>query len=410
MAEAPPLRPAVRSAGVAVLVLTLGALAAPALALAPPERVLRDRMLAAGLDRVEPLDAAGRTVSGLLPGEGELTVLLLAGCGPDGETSRDAALLAAADLARTPRRHTLEVLLCAGGDEGPATARRAAEGWLSQHPTAAARDAVLAALHLELDDTGGGSAIGLLLAGTGPQGRRLPPAWLAHAVLLGARAGGDSLAIGDPHWPLMGQLLGRLARPRVASGAGSLLAAGVPALTIVGGGRDAGWPAIVAGVARRLDSLAGRPRADDAYLVLAGRVWSRRDLYWAGLAVWVALVASGLPGAWRGTGSRQRRRRGRRYLPGFVLLAPAALLTLLPLRRAAARRVGRWAAALPAALFAGYWAAALALGRVALSPARPLQLALLVAGVVLAVGQVGRGRATSSASSRTARSHSSAVL
>ena len=67
----------------------------------------------------------------------------------------------------------------------------------------------------------------------------------------------------------------------------------------------------------------------------------------------MALVAAGLPGGWRGAGGDARRRRGRRYLPGFalrmlflvallvepvatlVLLAPAALSTQLPLRGAA---------------------------------------------------------------------------
>ncbi len=387
--------------------LAVGALAAPAAALAPPQRVLADRMVAAGLDRVEPVDLAGPAVRGSLVGEGELTVLLFAGCGPGAEASRDAALLATADLARTPRRHTLEVVACAGGGTEPETATFGAEAWLARQPGTAARDAVLAALHLEPGEAGGSGGAGLLLAAADAR-RRLPPAWLAHAVLTGGRAGGAGLAIGDLRWPLMGQLLGRHARSRAGSGAEPFLAAGVPALTLAGGGPEAGWPAALAGVVRRLDSLAGRPRDDDVYLALGGRVWSRRDLYWAGLAAWVALIAGGLPGAWRGAGGRQRRRRGRRYLPGFVfrmlflvalltepvatlvLLAPAALLTPLPLGRPAAVRVGRVLAAVPAALFAGSWGLALFAGRVGLWPAQPARLALVIGGVVLAVWLVGR--------------------
>lgn len=392
------------------LALCLAAPAAPGRALATAERVLSDRMRAAGLERVEATEDRGSVVRGHLPGEGGSTVLLFAGCGPAGEASRDVALLAVADLARTPRRHTLQVVACAGGGAAPGAAERAAAGWLALHPLAAERDGVLAALHLEVDGQGGSRAVGLMQAGDGSRGRRLPPAWLAHAVLGGARAAGGELAIGDRRWPLMGQLLGRHGRLRAASGAGPFLAAGVPALTLAGGGPESRWPALVAAAVRRIDSLAGRPREDDVYLVLAGRVWSRRDLYWAGLAIFVALVATGLPGAWRGAGSGQRRRRGRRYLPGFLfrmvflaalllapattqaMLAPAALLTLLPPRRMVVVVAARLLAALPAALFGGYWAVALVAGRVALWPAQPFRLALVIGGVALAVTLVGRPR------------------
>ncbi len=367
-----------------------------------------DRMRSAGLEGVERLSASAPAVRGFLPGDGELRVLLFAGCGPGAEASRDAALGAAADLARTPRRHTLELVLCPAGGAGPTSARRAAGSWLDLHPATEARNAVLAALHLETGERPGGGGVGLLLAATSQDGRRVPPAWLAHAALTVARRAGGGLGIGDLRWPLMGQLLGRHGRLRATSGAEPFLAAGVPALTFAGRGPEAGWPALLAGTVRRLDTLAGRPRNDDVYLALGDRVWARRDLYWVGLAVWVALVAGGLPGAWRGAGGGQRRQRGRRYLPGFafrmlflgalllapattlVLLAPAALLIPVSLRRPTAVRLGRALAALPAVLFAGYWIVALAAGRLALWPAQPLRLALVIGGVVLAVSLVGR--------------------
>ena len=216
----------------------------------------------------------------------------------------------------------------------------------------------------------------------------------------------------------MGQLLGRHGRLRALSGAEPFLAAGLPALTLAGGGAEAGWPAILAATVRRLDALAGRPRDDDVYLALGGRVWTRRDLYWAGLAIWGALVVAGLPGPWRGAASRVRRRRGRRYLPGFgfrvlflaallsapvatlALAAPACLLTLAPARwgRPAFLRL---LAVVPTLVFAGYWAVALLDGRVAVWPAQPLRLALVMGAVVLAamaIGSRGRGDAPPRAS------------
>ena len=391
-------------------------------------------MGAAGLDRVERLAGAGGAARGALPGEEGLCVLLFVGCGATGDEAAagaTAALAAVDDLARTPRRHTLEVVLCAPTDEStpgrvssesvspdralPASGR-AARAWLSLHPEAAVRGRVLAALDLE-GVAAGGPSTALPAAGSGPGGLRLTPAWLVHAALTGARASGAGLAygghpeavIGRPLGPLLGQLVARFARPRVSSGAATLLADGVPALTLAGEG-PGDWPLVLAAVVRRLDGLAGRPRDDDACLAVGGRVWSRRDLYWVGLAVWVALLATGLPGRWRGAGGEQRRRRGRRYLPGFalrmlflllllltpaatlVLVAPAALLTLAPLHRRVVLRLGRLLAVAPAAAFAGYWLAEVIAGRVAAWPAEPLRLALVLIGVVLAVCQIGRPR------------------
>ena len=76
----------------------------------------------------------------------------------------------------------------------------------------------------------------------------------------------------------------------------------------------------------------------------------------------------------------------------LVLLVPVAVLTLVPVRRRTAVRVVRGLAGLPAVLFAGYGALALAAGRVALWPAQPLRLALVIVVVVLAVFLIGRSR------------------
>ena len=387
------------------------AAAAPGWSLTPPAKDLEERMRAAGLERVASLGESGPQVRGLLVGEGEQAVLLFAGCGPGGEAARRAALIAIGDLARTPRRHTLEVVLCPAGGASADRARLAAESWLALHPEREERQAVLAALHLEPGALAAGGAAGLLRAAEGPDGRRLPPAWLAHVALEGARAAGSRLAIGDPRWPLPGQLLGRHGRARTATGAEAFLAAGMPALTLAGEGPRSGWASLLAATVRRLDALAGRPRDDDVYLALGGRVWSRRDLYWAGLGVFVALVVGGLPGRWRGTASDQRQARGRRYLPGFLLrmlflalaltlpvstlllMAPAALLTLAPARRRGVTLLLRVLSAAPVLLFAGYWALELAGGRMAAWPAQPARLLLVLAGVGLAIGAIGRGRA-----------------
>ena len=410
----PRRRPATAALAAA---LAIGA-AAPARALTPPETALTERMRAAGLERVASLGGPVPAVRGYLPGAGELAVLLLAGCGAGGEASRRAALAAAGDLARTPRRHTLELVLCLPGSAAPEAARRASEAWLRLHPAQQQRDALMAVLLLEASEETG--AVGLMLAERQTAERLLPPAWLAHAALGGAAAAGAGLAFGDARWPLAGQLLGRLGRALSGSGAEPFLAVRVPALSLAGAGPESGWAATLAATVRRIDGLAGRPRIDDVYVALGGRVWSRRDLYWAGLAVFVALFAAGLPGRWRGAAGAQRRRRGRRYLPRFLfrmlylvllltlpvstllLVAPAALVALAPARQRLTVLLLRLLAVTPMLLFAVYWAAELAGGRFAAWPAHPLRLLLVTLGVALAVAAVGGGGAREEARSEPA--------
>lgn len=401
-------------------------LAAPATAAAPPPaggavpaadgEVLAARLRASGLVAVDALapggaeagapHPVGAVLRGELPGSGALRVLLVAGCVEDEAASlagRQLALAVAADLARTPLRHTVELVVCAA----PLPPAAAARAWLEAEE---ASDDVLAALAVE-PQGGGAPARLVLLPALSAAGRRLPPAWLAHAVGRGSAATGVAAAA-----PLAEQLLARYARPRRSSAAVPLLAAGLPALAL---GERRGppaaawterWQLAITGVVRRLDGLAGRPRDDDRYLVAAGRVWSRRDLYWVGFAAWVALLVRGLPGAWRGAAGGARRRRGRRYLPGFALrvaylvallmapvaavtlLLPAAVLVLPRWHRAAAVRVARLAALVPAALLAGRAVVAVAAGAIEPWPADGWRLAVVAAALALAVSQIDRPR------------------
>src|SRR6185369_5027436 len=119
------------------------------------------------------------------------------------------------------------------------------------------------------------------------------------------------------------------------------------------------WTTAAAAAVRRLDRLAGRPLPEDLYLVVFGRVWLRRDLYWVGFLLWGLLVFRHRPrrAVWAGETPEERRRRQRAGLPGFVfrmlflavvfvvpvfsvLLYPAALLAHVPPRKPLRR--GLW--------------------------------------------------------------------
>jgi hypothetical protein len=131
--------------------------------------------------------------------------------------------------------------------------------------------------------------------------------------------------------------------------------------------RLSAWAQVVAATVRRLDGLDGRPRNESEYLVLFGRVWSRRDLVWMGFLVWMVLVWRGLPGRWRQRPVQERRQAGQAYLPGFafrmlflvsvfliptfmtLLLLPMAMVALVgPARTGVGRRVRCFLGVLPA--------------------------------------------------------------
>jgi hypothetical protein len=355
--------------------------------------LLLDAMRRAGLRAVRAVPAApGPSSRGLVALEGVLpgktgreivlsghydTVRVSPGADDDG-SGCSVAIAAAADLARTPLAHTVRVVLFDGEEEGLLGSR----AWV-QSLDAAHRGRILADLNLEMLGWSGSPGptlhalpvrqrTGREPGGGRPQGElALPPGWLVHALLRGGDAVGWPLAMSDPQFPLLMQLVQRSVRVRFGADSDSFLAEGIPAVTLsdssflsldptyhratdVAARLDArrleAWTNAVAATVRRIDRLAGPPVGEDQYLVLGGRVWLRRSLLLVGFVLWVGLVFRGIPGRWRGASAEQRLRQRRRYLPGFAfrvllllalfgatvlstLLFPAALLALAPPRR-----------------------------------------------------------------------------
>lgn len=338
-----------------------------------------------GLQRVREVPVKGRgglvNVEGVLPGETADEIVLSAhydsvprspgavddasGCG--------VAAAAAADLRRTPLRHTVRVVFF----DGEETEGQGSEGWLrGLGPGEGER--VLADLNLEmLGWRGSAGPVVHTFPALASGSRVLAPGWLVHSVLRSGEAVGWPFAAADHRFPLLGQLIVRSVEVRYGSDGESFLERGIPSVTLsdssllsldpayhrpvdTAGRLDAGrldrWTRAVAAAARRLDALAGRPIPEDQYLVLAGRVWLRRDLIWVGFLLWGLLVFRGLPGRWRGGSAAEHGRQMRAYLPGLlfralllasvflapvfaVLLFPAAALALVPPRPAWARIV-----------------------------------------------------------------------
>jgi hypothetical protein len=294
---------------------------------------------------------------------------------------------AAADLRRTPLRHTVRVVLFDGEEKG----LYGSSGWLADLGPAG-RERILANLNLEMLGWRG-SAGPVILSFPAPtaSGPTLAPGWLVHSVLKSGEAVGWRYTMADNRFPLLGQLVFRSARIRYGSDSESFLAKGVPSLTLsdssltvedpayhrptdVGARLDARrlerWTQAVAAAVRRLDALTGRPRPEDRYLVAFGRVWLHRDLMWVGFLLWVLLVFRGRPGRWRGSSTAEHGRQMRVYLPGFlfrlllllaiflepvfsVLLLPAAALALVPPRPLWARILWIAAGAAPLLCFLG---------------------------------------------------------
>jgi hypothetical protein len=244
---------------------------------------------------------------------------------------------------------------------------------------------------------------------------------------------GEPLAVASVVASPLSQLLLRSLRLRIASDADVLLGHGIPALTLSDASVFSGdeenhgagdvavrlsavalerWVLRVTASVRRLDAMSGRPRDDDQYLVAFGRVWSRRELYWYGLAVWVVLVFVGMPGRWRATGSGERQRRGRDYLPGLamrvlllgcilmlpvftvVLLIPAALVAVIPTRWRPAPRFAIAIAVAPALLTLVGLAVLTARGQVAeiaLSPVAALLLGACLVAQISWIAKTSRG-------------------
>lgn len=198
----------------------------------------------------------------------------------------------------------------------------------------------------------------LELARARGHGEAVSPDWLVAAAVRAAEAAGGARDL-EPRLPGAEQILARATLPPTPTVADRALASGVAALRFRVRPGD-GAPIWIAATVRRIDVLAGPPRADAQYLVASGRVWGRRSLYWLLGALWAALVVVGRPGRWRRSSAEGRRRRGEHYLrglpfrvlflatalwapaPALPLLVPAALVTFVPAggaRRRIARRL-----------------------------------------------------------------------
>ncbi|HEX4963142.1 MAG TPA: M28 family peptidase, partial [Thermoanaerobaculia bacterium] len=311
-------------------------------------------------------------VEGVLPGATAEEIVLSAhydsvagspGAGDDA-SGCGVIIAAAAELRRTPLRHTVRVILFDGEEAG----LRGSRAWLESREAEADR-LILAALNLEMVGwrESPGPAIYLFPARTGKE-RILPPGWLVYAVQRSGEAVGWPYSLAESRFSLPAQLVLRAVDVRLGADSSAFLRRGIPAVTLSDSSllaldpayhrpsdvaarlddpRLERWTQATAAAVRRLDALTGRPLFEDQYLDVFGHVWLRRDLIWIGFLLWALLVLRGRPGRWRQTPAEERRRQMRTYLPGFlfrgsmllaiflapvfaVLLWPSALLALAP--------------------------------------------------------------------------------
>lgn len=394
----------------------------------PQRREVIDYLLAAmetaGLEEVRLLDAAEgshlRNLMGALAGRDNTEILLSAhydtvqgSPGAADDAAGCAVVLAAvAELRRTPLRHTVRVVLFDGEEQELAGSR----AWVESQEIAR-RERILANVNVEL--VGWEGSRGSVLHSfpvAGDKGWALTPAWLVHAVLAATKGSDRPLMVVDPWLSVLGQLTMRSSRVLFAADSDSLLEAGIPSVLLSDASlssfdpeyhqpgdraerldriRLGQWSRALAATVRRLDGLAGRPADDDVYLVVWGRVWHRRTLYWVGFVVWALLVSRGVPGGWRGTRPAERRRQGREYFPGFlfrmlllvsvlakpvfatVLLLPAGLFGALRPQNERSRNVCVLLSWLPTAVLALTLVAAQLGGWVKISDALWLPAALV---------------------------------
>jgi len=294
---------------------------------------LTDALRRAGLQAVRLVPVAGKpsifNVEGILPGETDREIVLSAhydtvkkspGAGDDA-SGCGLAIATAAELARMPLRHTIRVVLFDGEEKGLFGSR----GWVEALPSEA-RDRILADVNLEMVGWAGSTgptihAIPVSLKQGEDRGERVTtPGWLVRASIHGGRSADWPLHLADPRFSLPMQLLLRGTRVGFGADSGSFLERGIPAVTFsdssffvmdpvyhrpadtpvrLDAGRLEAWTCAVAATVRRLDGLDDRPAAEEDYLVLAGRVWSRWALAGLGLALAVLLVVRHrLPRKW----------------------------------------------------------------------------------------------------------------
>lgn len=395
-------------------------------------------MRRAGLSNVRPVPVPGQpelvNLEGVLPGKSNLEVVLSAhydtvsrspGAGDDA-SGCGVVLAAAADLKRTPLDHTVRVLLFDGEETGLLGSR----AWVDALPPERV-SRILANLNVEMVGWAGsaGPVIHTFPVKAGEE-RVMPPGWISHFLLESGEAIDWPLSVADNRYPVLTQLVLRSARVHLAADSNNFLARGIPAVALsdssllvldpayhsqedspgrLDAARLGRWTDLIAATVRRLDGLAGRPAPEDRYLAAFGRVWSHRDLLWAGFLFWGLLVFRGRPGRWRGTSAEVHGRQMHTYLPGFlfrglllvalflapvfsVLLFPAAALTLIPPRRTGMRILWIVLGLLPLLLFLGALGFAAAEGMVSLkrgfqggwAAAVLIPATLLVYGVMIA--------------------------
>jgi hypothetical protein len=361
-------------------------------------RFLLDAMKQAGLRQVRPVPAAGNpgwvNLTGVLPGKSDREIVLSAhydtvppspGAGDDA-SGCGVVIAAAADLARTPLDHTVRVVLF----DAEETGLKGSRAWVAGLPPAR-RERILANLNVEMVGWAGSAGPTIHSFPVDVRGERtMAPGWLVHALLRSGEAVGMRYRMSDARFPVLAQLVLRTARMRLGADADAFLAHGIPALSVsdsalvkmdpafhkptdtasrLDAARLGRWTEAVTAAVRRMDRLSGRPIPEDDYLVLFNRVWLRRDIYWAGMALWLLLLFRGRPGRWRFRSREESVREGWLYAPGFafrwlflfafflapvlaLLLFPAALIAAFPPRRTWARVLLVLAGLLPLLIYA----------------------------------------------------------
>jgi hypothetical protein len=353
---------------------------------------LLDSLRRAGLQGVRSVPVRDKpgilNLEGVLPGSIGREIILSGhydtvkqspGAGDDA-SGCGVAIATAAELARTPLRHTLRVILF----DGEETGLHGSRGWVDMLAPAA-RDRILANVNLEMVGWPGS---------TGPTIHAIPvrsreeyrkrvttPGWLVRAALDSSETAGWPFHMSDPRFSLPMQLLLRGTVVRFGADSGAFLERGIPAVTLsdssffamdpayhrpadtadrLDAGRLQAWTRSTVTLVRELDRLDSRPAADDAFLVLAGRVVSRWGLAAVGLVLAALLVV---------------RHRRRWAFPGllaasalvaptlaFPLLTLAAILALVPATDRWRRALWIFLGLLPLLLYLFLLAAASAAG------------------------------------------------
>lgn len=343
-------------------------------------------------------------LTGVLLGRSDREIVLSAhydsvSVGPgagDNASGCGVVIAAAADLARTPLDHTVRVVLFDAEEVG----LKGSRGWVASL-SPAQRDRILADINVEMVGWAGGAGPTLHSFPMDVGGEwTLAPAWLAHFLLRSGDAVAWPYDMSDAQAPFLAQLVLRTARVRLGADANAFTARGIPAISVsdssllrmdpayhkstdipsrLDPGRLEGWTTAVTAAVRRMDRLAGRPIQDDEYLVLFNRVWIRRDLYWAGIGVWLLMAWRGRPRGARFATGEERSRAWRRHLPGVlfralflasvllepvfsVLLFPAGLLAAFPPKRTWARASAVVVGLLPLLIYAAALQVAFTIG------------------------------------------------